>query len=85
MEEVKIKHDMWIIISEIYDAVMRLKKARENYPEVFSDEWLNIWLGKNHISVDGGAIAPYKFKITPEGKWIDCTERELNVNDRNTK
>ena len=85
MEEIKTKLDMWEIISEIYEAVMRLKAAHDKYPEVFTGT-LQIFFGELGTTfIEGPAIAPYKFKVTKEGKWIDCTERRLNLGNRTTE
>ena len=85
MEEIKMNFDMWEIISEIYEPVMKLKAAHDKYPEVFSGV-LQIFFGELGTTfIEGPAIAPYKFKVTPEGKWIDRTERRLNIGDRRTE
>lgn len=85
MEEIKMNFDMWEIISEIYEPVMKLKAAHDKYPEVFSGV-LQIFFGELGTTfIEGPAIAPYKFKVTPEGKWIDRTERRLNISDRRTE
>ena len=84
MEEIKTNLDMWEIISEIYEPIMKLKAAHDKYPEVITGS-LNIYLGNYYTSIDGSAIGPYQFKVTPEGKWIDCTERGLNISDRRTE
>lgn len=85
MEEIKTKLDMWEIISEIYESVMRLKAAHDKYPEVFSGG-LEIFFGEFGTTfIEGSAIAPYRFKVTEEGKWIDRTERRLNIGDRSTE
>ena len=84
MEEIKTKLDMWEIISEIYEPVMKLKAARDKYPEVFSG-WFQMYFGDGYNKVEGTAIAPYEFEITKDGRWVDCTKRRLNLNDRRTE
>lgn len=85
MEEVKTNLDMWEIISEIYEPIMKLKAAHEKYPEVMTGS-LEIFFGEMGTTfIEGFAIAPYKFKVTPEGNWIDRTERRLNISDRRTE
>ena len=84
MEEIKTNLDMWAIIAEIYEPVMKLKEAREKYPEVFNG-WLQVYFGDRYIKVEGTAIAPYEFEISKDGKWIDCTKRRLNLGNRTTE
>jgi hypothetical protein len=84
MEEIKMKLDMWEIIAEIYEPVMKLREAREKYPEVFQG-WFEVYLGGGYTRVNGTAIAPYEFEISKDGKWTDCTKRGLNISDRRTE